>query len=58
MLKCITIYFSESRDLTVIKFTKSFENAHWILIADVLKDSIYDLTELYQEHLQKFVKDE
>ncbi|NDG32338.1 hypothetical protein EB118_19960 [bacterium] len=46
-LKCITIYFDEYRDKTKIKFSKAFEQEHWVLKADVLQDAIYDLEELY-----------
>ena len=54
MNKCITIYYSEARDLTKVEFTELFENADWLLKADVLKDAIHELTEVYDKTLIGF----
>ena len=52
MNKCITIYYSEARDLTKVEFTELFENADWLLKADVLKDAIHELTDAYNKTLE------
>ena len=52
MNKCITVYYSEARDLTKIEFTDLFENADWLLKADVLKDAIHELTDAYDKTLE------
>jgi hypothetical protein len=52
MNKCITVYYSEAKDLTKIKFTDLFENADWLLKADVLKDAIHELTDAYNKTLE------
>jgi hypothetical protein len=48
-MRVCTIYWSPEKDLTTYKFSKEFEQSHFVDKLDALKDAIDDLQEKYKE---------
>ncbi len=55
-MRAFTVYFSFKRDLTSVKLSTQFEDENWITKADILKDAIADLQELYEKTLTESKK--
>ncbi len=50
-MKAFTVTFNGDKDLTKIKFTGEFLQEHVVTKLDILKDSIYELQEIYNKTL-------
>jgi hypothetical protein len=52
-MRAFTIYYNERSDDTKIKYSDAFDYADWIMKADILKDTINMLEDLYDDILIK-----
>jgi len=50
-MKVLSVSWNPDKDVTKIKFNDEFLSSDWTVRADVLKDLIVDLTDMYEEML-------
>jgi hypothetical protein len=50
-MRVLSVSWDGNRDVTKLKFNDEFLSSDWTVRADVLKDLIVDLTEMYEEML-------
>jgi hypothetical protein len=48
-MRVLSVSWSPESDVTKLKFTDEFLSSDWIVRADVLKDLVGDITQMYQE---------
>lgn len=55
MKNCMTVYYDEEDgELAQVKVSKSFEAEHALMRADVLKDILEQLTDMYNSSLEGY----
>jgi hypothetical protein len=47
-MKVLSVSWDGDRDITKLKFNNEFLSSDWTVRADVLKDLIVDLTDMYE----------
>jgi|LakMenEpi03Aug12_release.lakeMendotaPanAssembly.Ray.scaffolds.fasta_scaffold1637514_2 hypothetical protein len=52
-MRAFSVKYEEGIDNTEIKFSKEFEDAHYIMKLDILQDAIYDLENIYNKILKE-----
>jgi hypothetical protein len=50
-MRVLSVSWDGNRDVTKLKFNDEFLSSDWTVRADVLKDLIVDLTDMYEEML-------
>jgi len=50
-MKVLSVSWNPDKDVTKLKFNDEFLSSDWTVRADVLKDLISDLTDMYEEML-------
>jgi len=48
-MRVLSVSWNPESDVTKLKFTDEFLSSDWIVRADVLKDLVGDITQMYQE---------
>jgi hypothetical protein len=56
-MHCISITYSETRDVTTVKFSDKFDETHLILRLDVLQDALRELQAEYDRVYELHYKD-
>jgi hypothetical protein len=51
-MHCISIYWSDKKDETIVRYSKNFLAEHYVIRLDILKDALYDL-ELEYERIHR-----
>ena len=47
-MHCISIYWSDEKDETIIRYSKNFIAEHYVTQLDILKDALHDLEVEYE----------
>jgi hypothetical protein len=47
-MHCISIYWSDKKDETIIRYSKNFQAEHYVTRLDILKDALHDLEVEYE----------
>lgn len=48
-MHCISIYWSDEKDETIIRYSKNFIAEHYVTRLDILKDALHDLEVEYEK---------
>ena len=52
-MRVLSVSWNPERDITKLKFTAEFLSSDWIVRADVIKDLVYEIQEMYDEILEE-----
>jgi len=52
-MRVLSVSWNPDKDVTKLKFNDEFLSSHWIVRADVLKDILEEISEMYEQMLTK-----